>query len=1062
MKQTPVPKAKITRFFIFITDWPKTVIAFGFLTMVVFGSFIPTLQKDTSVDAFIPPNHSALIYRDKVKKIFGLSDPMAIAVINDGVQGVFTPHSLQVVEQLTEAITQLPGIDPDRVMSLSTENNVVGTFDGMLVESFFKDPIQNQEAANSIRQAVFDFPLYLGSLVAKDGTGTLIVAELLEEANGSEVYSELLALVETVETKNETIHVAGEGAVTGYLGTYIDNDAMRLNPLAGLIITIVLFFAYRTIRGTLLPNLIVAGTVATALGSMAALGVSFFVITNALPVVLIGIAVADSIHILGEYYQQLKENPQANAKELVIRAMEHMWRPITLTTLTTIAGFVGLALAGEMPPMKYFGVFAGIGVGAAWFLTLTMLPACLVLLPPKPSSAFIKSSIPTHADLGKLLMENCASIVYHHANKILVLAIFIVIFGVWGVSQLRTDDENIGNFNDEELIYQADRAINQRFDGTNYLDIVIETPEIEDLFHLKHLQRIEALQNFLETLPGVQGTTSIVDYIKQMNRALNEGDVEQYRLPEEGGDLIAQYFLLYTSSGDPTDFQEEIDYDYRLANVRASLNTGLFTDEAVVIQAMENYIAQHFNSPEISASLSGRVNLHYHWLKRLKESHFQSVALALILVIAMAALSFRSVVAGLLASVPVAMAVLLIYAVMGAFDIWLGVGTSMFAALAIGLGVDFSIHTLDQFIHLIREKNYTLENAMNALFPSTGRALLFNFFAIFLGFGVLVTSDVIPLIRFGALVGVGIAVSFLSSMTILPALIKLLQPSFLFKSAPTLAPERLTGKTIVFTLIALGMGSVFFEKSAQAETLPSGDEIVQQINARDEGNAVSRKLVMTLTDRHGKQRTRETIGYRKYFDEEKRTIIYYLKPRNVKGTGFLTYDYPEAKRDDDQWLYMPALRKVRRISASNRGDYFLGTDFTYEEIKNETKFADEDYHYKTLGTETLEGILVYKLEAIPKTPEIAKELGYSRVVSLIDPTIWISRQADFWDVSGNHLKTIQTKEIKQVQGIWTAHRLEAKNHKTGHQSVFEISDVDYQKAISDKLFTQRSLKRGIK
>ena len=160
-------------------------------------------------------------------------------------------------------------------------------------------------------------------------------------------------------------------------------------------------------------------------------------------------------------------------------------------------------------------------------------------------------------------------------------------------------------------------------------------------------------------------------------------------------------------------------------------------------------------------------------------------------------------------------------------------------------------------------------------------------------------------------------------------------------------------------------------------------------------------------------------------------------------------------------LYLPALRKVRRISASNRGDYFLGTDFTYEEIKNETKLAIQDYNYKTLGTKMVDGINLYLLEATPKTAEIAKILGYSRVVSLVDPTIWMTRKAGFWDIAGNHLKTIYTMEIKQVQNIWTAHRLEAINHKTGHRTLFEISDVDYQTEIPDKYFAQRILSRGI-
>lgn len=242
---------------------------------------------------------------------------------------------------------------------------------------------------------------------------------------------------------------------------------------------------------------------------------------------------------------------------------------------------------------------------------------------------------------------------------------------------------------------------------------------------------------------------------------------------------------------------------------------------------------------------------------------------------------------------------------------------------------------------------------------------------------------------------------------------------------------------------------------------PRGDEIAERINARDEGNAVSRALVMEMINRRGKKRVRETRSFRKYYGEEKRTVIFYLSPKSVKGTAFLTFDYPEANREDDQWLYLPAMRKVRRISASDRGDHFLGTDFTYEDIRMENKVSIEDYTRKTVGEELIDGHRCYVVQSIPVSEKVAKELGYSRVVSWVDAEIWMARKSEFWDVRGNPLKSIISTDIRQVQGIWTTHRLEAKNHKTGHTTVFTITDVDYNTGVDDDLFTQRALRRGL-
>ena len=253
---------------------------------------------------------------------------------------------------------------------------------------------------------------------------------------------------------------------------------------------------------------------------------------------------------------------------------------------------------------------------------------------------------------------------------------------------------------------------------------------------------------------------------------------------------------------------------------------------------------------------------------------------------------------------------------------------------------------------------------------------------------------------------------------------------------------------------------VSFAEAGEATDVPTGDALIAQLNARDDGEQVTRRLKMELIDRRGISRVRETLGYRRYYGDEKRTVLFYQSPTNVKGTGFLTYDYPSAETDDDQWLYLPALRKVRRISASDRGDYFLGTDFTYEDIKKETRIAIEDYTFTTLSSGEVDGHFTYLVEGIPVDNETAKELGYGRVQWHIDPAIGMSRKTEMWDVNGNQLKTLRNEVIENIQGIWTALKLTAVNHKTKHATIFTFSDVDYHAPFDDAIFEQRTLRRG--
>ncbi|PCI64772.1 MAG: hypothetical protein COB37_00310 [Kordiimonadales bacterium] len=1051
------PSSRAEAFFTALTNWPKTLLILSLLSIAAIGSFVPQLHKDTSADAFIADDDPVLIYREQVRETFGLEDPIVIAVINDGKTGVFNPGSLHLVQVLTDAVSKLGNVDPDKVTSLSTESNIVGTNDGMEVTEFY-DPYPNTQArADAIKAAIADFPLYQGALVARDGTATLIVVELIDQGTSEATYQEIMDIIAaTPKADGDEVHVAGVGAIAGYLATYIDNDAKTLNPLAGLIITVVLFVAFRTLGGMLLPNLIVIGTVAAALGSMAAFGVSFFVITNGLATILIGIAVADSIHILSQFYEERVRMPDAGKQEIAVRTMVKMWKPVTLTSVTTVAGFMGLWFGAEMPPMKYFGLFAAVGVSAAWFYSMTILPAALTLFKLKPSKLFTGKN--TNDRYGRA-MTRIGKAAMASPKFTIAFSLMVATVGIIGTSKVIVQEQQIENFQTDEPLYIADGAINKRMDGTYFLDIAIETKDAEALYQPRHLKRIEALQKFVEAIPAVNGSTSVVDYIKQMHKAVNENRDEFYTIPEDP-DLVAQLFFLYSVSGDPTDFEEEIDYDYRLANVRFNLPTADYVLLTKIMPQIQTYVDTEFNTGEITANLSGRVAVNHKWLKTISLNHTKSLGLSLLFVFIAAIIVFRSFVAGLFSLIPVAMALLLVYAVMGFSGIWLGVGTSMFAAIAIGLGIDFAIHTLDRMKELIATRTGSYDERMVDLFPSTGRALFFNFAALGLGFAVLMTSEVPPLIRFGGLVVTAVTASFIAGLTILPTLGKLLKPAFLFADedgAPVGKPVGAAVGTVAAMAVA---GWIVLADTAEAADLSDADAIIAAINARDDGEWATRNLKMELIDRRGKIRKRDTIGYRRYFGAEKRTVLYYTGPSSVKGTGFLTYDYPEADRDDDQWLYLPALRKIRRISASDRGDYFLGTDLSFEDIKKESKVAAEDYTFKTIGNETVDGFETVVIEGTPKTEKIAKELGYSRVLWRIDPSIMMSRKAEMWDTNGNHLKTVLNSDIREIGGIWTTHSIRVENHKTGHKTNFIFSNVDYATEVKAKVFEKRSLKRS--
>lgn len=760
---------------------------------------LPTLTKDTSADAFIDPESPALIYKERVEKVFGLTDPIVVAVINKGGNGVFDTDNLALVESLTSKIEELKQVDPDRVVSLATENNIVGTPDGLIVEGFldkktehFKGARGSTERASEIREAISEFPLYQGSLVGREGTATLIIAEILDEDDAQATYDAVVDIAsQAVVPEGTEIHIAGEGAVAGYLSTYIDKDASRLNPLAGVIITIVLLLAFLSLRAAILPNVVVAATVLGSFGLMAASGTSFYVITNGLVVNLIGISVADSIHILSAYYSILRDDPDIDKKAAVKLAVSKMWRPVTLTSLTTIAGFLALSASSTMPPIQAFGLFGALGVALAWMYSLTLLPALLTIWPTKRIPLPFKSGL-TRASFSERLMTSIGRTVLGAPKVVVGLSVVILTVAVFGAMQVVVDEDRIENFRPTEPVYMADKAINSTTDGIYNLDILVETQSAGGLYDPETLQRIEALQDYIETLPSVGGTTSIVDYVKQLHRSVNDGDAAFYTIPDNA-DLMAQLFFLYGASADPTDFEEEIDSDHRQALVRAQIKEGRYTNNKLLVPALEKYVKDVFNNETVKATVTGRVTVSYYWIQGIDQSTLFSILLSFVAVTLTAMLVFRSAISGLLAALPVGLAILLVYAVMGFTGIPLGVSTSMFAAIAIGLSIDFAIHALDRLREIGRTKGLDAD-ALIDLYPETGRALFFNFVAVAGGFGVLMTSEVPPLVKFGGLVAVAVSVAFLASVTLLPALVTLFKPRALLAPKPKEKPNAFNHK----------------------------------------------------------------------------------------------------------------------------------------------------------------------------------------------------------------------------------------------------------------------------
>ena len=258
-------------------------------------------------------------------------------------------------------------------------------------------------------------------------------------------------------------------------------------------------------------------------------------------------------------------------------------------------------------------------------------------------------------------------------------------------------------------------------------------------------------------------------------------------------------------------------------------------------------------------------------------------------------------------------------------------------------------------------------------------------------------------------------------------------------------------KTLLLTLAVL---AVSLTVHAHAEDL-TALQIMENVYHRPEGKERTSDLEMVLINKFGDQRIRVIRQFGADFGREEKNVMFFLAPADVKQTSFMNWSYDEPGRDDDQWIYLPALKKVKRISSESKGDYFMGSDFTYDDLGD--RHPDEDTH-SLLRTDTIDGKSYYVVESNPKE----QEYMYRKTVTWVATDgSWIGLKKEFYDEDGDLLKVLSVDKVEQIQGYWSILTSTMHNVQSEHKTLMKLSNVQYDTGIQKSMFTERMMKRGI-
>ena len=293
---------------------PWLVIAITIITgVLLFMVMKQNSRMETDLDKYMPQDHPAFVYSDIAEEWFGINDGIIVAIENKN--GVFNEETLDTLKQLTKKLQKMDEIEKADVTSLYTADNIIGDEEGMDVKAFYKRVPKSKEKLDQLQENVRNNEMVYGRLVSTDETVTVIIAEIRDDVFTQEFYNEILDLVDSYQTENMSVHVAGRPIVEGTMALLGPADMKKMVPIVLLVITLVLFFMLRSVKSTILTMAVVFFSVLWAFGAMALSGIPIYAVSTMIPVMLIAIGVADGIHLYSHLHLFMIKNPNASKKE---------------------------------------------------------------------------------------------------------------------------------------------------------------------------------------------------------------------------------------------------------------------------------------------------------------------------------------------------------------------------------------------------------------------------------------------------------------------------------------------------------------------------------------------------------------------------------------------------------------------------------------------------------------------------------------------------------------------------------------------------------------------------
>ena len=691
----------MSKFAHFIMTHRKIVIFLTILITLFLGYSIKDIQIDPDILNYLPKSDPVVKLSQYIGKLYGGNLLAMVAMETDDI---FTPSALKEMELLTKSLQQIDGItyvtSLTNILDIKENDGFIEI--GTLVDLDYIS--ENLNELQELKDYILEKDMYRDKFISTDATTALLICQLQNEIDKVKAAKTIKKQVEQLDLK-ANIYYGGLPFYLMEISDTIMRDLKALTPLVSILIIITLYLSFHSLIGVVFPILSVLISSVWTLGTMSLFGIPLTIISNTIPVILIAVGSAYSIHLINKYYEI---NVQGSLRERAEKTLHSVGLPIVLTAVTTIVGFISFIFGSYLTMIQQFGLFSALGVFFALVTSTTLVPVLLSLVRTKP---LLKQKYKN--TIYYRFTTRLSNWIYTNSILIVVIGLLIMSTSIAGIPRVQRKVDILDYFKPGSSIQLTEeRIMKGKFGGSIPIQILVNG-EILDPAVLVEMKKV---QDFLATLPNVHNPFSIVDLIMELNAAMGEGR----KIPEHKDKVANLWFFI--------EGEESVD---QLVNrgksealIQATLIYAPMDQITGLVDQIEKFIAD-LDSPVCTFTQTGMHSIYKNLDHSLLRSQFQSLLLSLGLILAMVSLLLGSFRGGLIGLIPIIFTLSVIFGFMGYSKIPLDIATVLVGSISIGIGIDYSIHFINRFQQEIKFSADSSDALVQTL-QTTGRGIIIN------------------------------------------------------------------------------------------------------------------------------------------------------------------------------------------------------------------------------------------------------------------------------------------------------------------------------------------------